>query len=98
MSDDLNSQPVSNYFQQLLTTVNNCPLDTKSLNILRASRYRSNRSNDNAESAGVVNLKIILGLRYSLSALKIYNLCDVNYRFLVLAVNIGMQPKLDILR
>ena len=31
---------------------------------------------------------------YSLPVLKIYSICDINYRFLVLTVNIGTQPKM----
>lgn len=29
--------------------------------------------------------------RYSLPVLKVYSTCDINYRFFVLAVNIGIQ-------
>jgi len=34
--------------------------------------------------------------RYSLPVLKIYSMRDINYRFSVLAVNIGTQPILHV--
>jgi len=36
---------------------------------------------------------IMAVLRYSLPVLKIYSLCHIYYRFSVLAVNIGTQPR-----
>jgi len=37
--------------------------------------------------------KIKAAFRYSLSVLKIYSIHNMHYRFSVLAVNIGTQPK-----